>query len=569
MYRTWLGLGILLVLLTIWAACERTRVGESPANISYGYTPLHWAAMDGNADKVRGLLDQGADPNAATVTPPNTFGPPSGETPLHLAAENGHIQVIKLLLNKGADVDSQDSNKDTPLCRAVRNKHVNAVVALIHGGAHVSGISGSRVPLPFAVGNQDLQTAKLLLTHGADVKKDSSILPVAAFYGDEKMVALLLQEGAHINAREDNGSTAVLNASLRGVWKLVGFLLSKGANPNIPDCYGNTPLHAAACSYWRHRETDRNASKVAESLIAYHSSINPKNNNGYTPLYQAAIYGRQDVIPILRRHGGIAQGVHAAVGMGDMGKVKELLKTNPKLVSARDQDEDTPLHVAAYVGNTAIAKMLLSNKADIEAANRNGDTPLCEAATRGKSAMAGFLISMGANVNARAQLRNTPLLCAIEADRLDMAEYLLSHGADVNKISGDRLPLSAAANASNPKMVELLLSHGADVNGRDTQGRTALHILASVIPMSDLVDDKATTAKVLVEHGAKVNIQDKEGKTPLFHAAENGDTSLVRSLLDHGAKTQIVDNGGNIPLCYAKNAAIVRMLSGRSIMSLS
>ncbi|HKV07585.1 MAG TPA: ankyrin repeat domain-containing protein, partial [Thermoanaerobaculia bacterium] len=67
---------------------------------------LHRMAKRGDAQAVKWLLDQGADPNArwdhwdASVTP------------LHLAAAQGHSEVVRLLLEAGADPRLRDSKHD-------------------------------------------------------------------------------------------------------------------------------------------------------------------------------------------------------------------------------------------------------------------------------------------------------------------------------------------------------------------------------------------------------------------------------------------------------------------------
>lgn len=86
----------------------RTR----PDNL--GLTPLHWAALGGQAKVAEMLLGYGADINARDKT---------GATPLHCAAKNGHRELAELFLYDGADRTATDNNYVWPALSAVREGH--------------------------------------------------------------------------------------------------------------------------------------------------------------------------------------------------------------------------------------------------------------------------------------------------------------------------------------------------------------------------------------------------------------------------------------------------------------
>ncbi len=60
-----------------------------------GWTPLHYAATNGNNEIVKFLVDHAAYIDAES---------PNGTTPLMMAARGGHIETVKLLLDEGADM---------------------------------------------------------------------------------------------------------------------------------------------------------------------------------------------------------------------------------------------------------------------------------------------------------------------------------------------------------------------------------------------------------------------------------------------------------------------------------
>lgn len=108
-----------------------------------GSTSLHYAAFDGDPEKLQALLDSGAD---ATTT--NEFG----ETPLHRAVMSENVEVMAMLLNSGADINAKKINGMTPLNKATYFGKTAAAVFLIQHGADI-GIEDND-------GNSPLDTAR-------------------------------------------------------------------------------------------------------------------------------------------------------------------------------------------------------------------------------------------------------------------------------------------------------------------------------------------------------------------------------------------------------------------------
>src|SRR5215831_853724 len=97
----------------------------------YGSSPLYAAAVQGEAEIVRILLDAGADPNRESA------GESEG-TPLCAAASWGHAEVVRLMLQYGADpnrIERTDEVAMTALAWARRNHHDEVVRLLLESGA--------------------------------------------------------------------------------------------------------------------------------------------------------------------------------------------------------------------------------------------------------------------------------------------------------------------------------------------------------------------------------------------------------------------------------------------------
>lgn len=89
-----------------------------------GETPLMIAALRGNLDVVRRLVELGAQ-----VRRP-------GWTPAHYAATGPNVQVLAFLLDRGADIDAVAPNGSTPLMMAARHGSEENVKLLIARGAN-------------------------------------------------------------------------------------------------------------------------------------------------------------------------------------------------------------------------------------------------------------------------------------------------------------------------------------------------------------------------------------------------------------------------------------------------
>ncbi|XP_068459312.1 ankyrin repeat domain-containing protein 12 isoform X2 [Clinocottus analis] len=91
-----------------------------------GETPLHMAAIRGDAKLVKELISLGADVNVKDF---------AGWTPLHEACNLGYYDVAKVLIAAGAEVNTQGLDDDTPLHDASSSGHTDIVKLLLrHGG---------------------------------------------------------------------------------------------------------------------------------------------------------------------------------------------------------------------------------------------------------------------------------------------------------------------------------------------------------------------------------------------------------------------------------------------------
>jgi len=186
------------------------------------YTPLHIAAMYGQLDAARLLLDNSANPNERKGHSKSVYGwgwewEQCQCTPLHFAVEAGNQEMIELLLNSGSEVDFHDGSCRTPL--------------------HVAAMKGH------------CSIAKEFIARGADVNEEDNSgqtpLHLAAEHGHEDVVNLLIASGSDINASDFEHLTPLHQAAIGNHKEITKILLSHKAKSNVKDKYDITPLEYA------------------------------------------------------------------------------------------------------------------------------------------------------------------------------------------------------------------------------------------------------------------------------------------------------------------------------------
>jgi ankyrin repeat protein len=127
------------------------------ATNSYGYTPLHLAAIYGHTATVKTLLQAGANIHATDN---------EGNTPLHFAAYNGYTATVKTLLQAGANIHATNHDGYTPLHFAARDGRTATVKTLLQAGANIHATNNiGYTPLHFAAYNGQTATMKRLQAH--------------------------------------------------------------------------------------------------------------------------------------------------------------------------------------------------------------------------------------------------------------------------------------------------------------------------------------------------------------------------------------------------------------------
>ena len=157
------------------------------------------------------------------------------------AVQTDNGAEIQALLSRGFDANSRDSKGQTGLYLALRANAFSAADALLKApGVDVNALNeAGESPLMMAALKGQAEWSKRLIGQGAKVDKAGwSPLHYAATGPEPAVVKLLLDRGAPIDAPSPNGTTPLMMAAQYGVEPSVDLLLARGANPRAKNDKG-------------------------------------------------------------------------------------------------------------------------------------------------------------------------------------------------------------------------------------------------------------------------------------------------------------------------------------------
>ena len=221
-----------------------------------------------------------------------------------------------------------------------------------------------------------------------DIDTSSEIFEAIKANDAAKAQELLVRDPALANARMDSGLSAVLLAAYYGRQEIVELLLASGARLNL--------FEASAVG-----KLDR----VAEILNDQPDLVNDYASDGFTPLGLASFFGHAGVVKLLLERdakvniaSNNAQHVmplHSAVAARHL-EIAEALLEHGADANAKQQDGITPLQEAAQNGQVEMARLLLKHGADVNARKDDGQTALAMADQHGRQDVADLLRRHGA-----------------------------------------------------------------------------------------------------------------------------------------------------------------------------
>ena len=133
------------------------------------------------------------------------------------AARKGDVEAVKKALNKGVPIESTNDRGETPLCLAVIGGHVPTISALLSRNARIEARTKKGLT-PLLCARENVSTSRV------------------------NVMRVLLSAGANLDAKDENGDTALHHALSLNRLDWVQLLLSSKPNLELQNHLGQTPL---------------------------------------------------------------------------------------------------------------------------------------------------------------------------------------------------------------------------------------------------------------------------------------------------------------------------------------
>ncbi|MBW5400611.1 ankyrin repeat domain-containing protein [Brachyspira pilosicoli] len=364
-------------------------------------------------------------------------------------------------------------------------------------------------------------------------------LMFAIFKNNSRIVKQLIDKGANVKARDNEGNSAFLYACGFGDGNIIRMLLQKDktlVNDKTPNGNLNGLHYAAAFN---------NLNTINFLIKNVDMNINDRDSNGCTALYYAAYYAKNDAYNLL-----IKLGANKDIG-DNYGVTPEYILSGGSSAIDLDDNNKEDNNTNTYNENMFIARVI-----------QTSDT----------NALRDIMMYSNFNMNSIIMSYETPLTYAIHLDKYDMVNELLKYRVNNTNIInietsyipadevyfdesraeftgnvylGDVSPLQYAIFKNNTNIINTLLYYGADINRKDSLGDNAL-MYAARFSSAEVIDT------ILNYSSNSYRVVDIYGNTPLHNASSLGNTNALIALMNRTPININIQNvDGDTPLHLA------------------
>lgn len=431
-------------------------------------------------------------------------------------------ETLKKYVELGGDIEQRFEGCASFLLFAIALKRIDLIKTLIKLGANINaGDVNGTTPLMYTIIQNHLEVFTILLNEkNIDIEaKDcngTTALIGAADFGDIEAAKLLIKFGAKVDIANLKGYTALMLATRRGHIDVARLLIKAGANINAVDQDGATAVKLAAdCGY----------AEILRLFINAGVNINDKMHDGNGLLIDSVLSSNNKVTAILIEAGAdiknenpnVLSPLLMAVCINDLPIVKMLIKADARLNASETK---TALDMIATMKYQTMLKFLLDNKfisdfdIQLAIANNIADESIDAANFLKKNTKSLFETDLTSfcsycainsvdeieksiqhlnSIDSFSFFDMTPLMCACYGEAVDVVKKLIESGADVNLANKEgKTALMYAASRGNLDMINLLTQSGANLTAKDKNGKPYQDYAGNVDKRSfkDMLNDK-------------------------------------------------------------------------------
>lgn len=218
-----------------------------------GKAAVHYVAENNSYFVINKMVQRGVNLNLTTDAPSNTC-----DTPLHLACKRQCVETVEALIEAGVDDSIKNINEETPAYsvftdydrfEAEKSYKIIELLNCIDTPLGDDGVTPFMKMLekdPYNVKEfTELFMEKGVDINSADGRGNTPLLIHARRRCDRDVMKMLINAGADINARNDDGNTVLHYVLDKGNCELARLLIKKGADYKVYNKKGVTPVSIA------------------------------------------------------------------------------------------------------------------------------------------------------------------------------------------------------------------------------------------------------------------------------------------------------------------------------------
>ncbi|WP_239649370.1 ankyrin repeat domain-containing protein, partial [Brachyspira hyodysenteriae] len=261
---------------------------------------------------------------------------------------------------------------------------------------------------------------------------NSTPLMIASSYGHYDIAKALIDNGALVNLRADDGFNALMEAVRTDNIGMAKLLIEHGSDINIKNKDGKNMIMIAC---------EKGNEEMFNLLLENNADINEKSSWGASALIYASEKGNINIMKYLIDNGIDVNGkadengdtplLWAVTGKNPY-EASKLLIENGANVNATNDGGVAPATILA-ASTPKVVKLLKDNGADLDTKFLDYYPPIAIAAGEGNLEIVKALVENGADVNYYPNdINYTAIFHAIDQHNYEVAEYLFKNGVDLN-----------------------------------------------------------------------------------------------------------------------------------------